>query len=260
MLETGSRLDPVIGIAVTVGRCAMTTPQQATSRDSSPGTAASQRVAAYLRRAILSGAIAPGERIRQEEIAERLGASRLPVREALHMLETEGLTQLETNKGARVPVLDRGDVDIIYRMRERLEPLALIESIRFLTGDQEKELADIQDRIESNDDVADFLELDRRFHLLSYAGCQSEQLSASVTRLWNSSQHYRRAFMMLTGSARRWVVNAEHRLLLEAITRRDPVDCERYLAGHIRRTRIQLTEHPEVFAPVRPRSRSSAAS
>nr|SBO93734.1 Transcriptional regulator, GntR family [Nonomuraea gerenzanensis] len=50
-------------------------------------------MADHLREAILSGAIAPGERIRQEEPAERLGASRLPVREALRMLEAEGLTE-----------------------------------------------------------------------------------------------------------------------------------------------------------------------
>jgi DNA-binding GntR family transcriptional regulator len=43
------------------------------------------------------------------------------------------------------------------------------------------------------------------------------------------------------------VINAEHRLLLDAITRRDPVDAERYLSGHIRRTRIELARHPEIF-------------
>jgi DNA-binding GntR family transcriptional regulator len=53
--------------------------------------------------------------------------------------------------------------------------------------------------------------------------------------------------MLIGGAERRWFVNAEHRLLLDAITRRDSVDCERYLAGHIRRTRIQLAQHPEIF-------------
>jgi DNA-binding GntR family transcriptional regulator len=53
--------------------------------------------------------------------------------------------------------------------------------------------------------------------------------------------------MALSGPSRMWVVNAEHRLLLDAIERRDPVDAERYLSGHIRRTRIELDRHPEVF-------------
>lgn len=109
------------------------------------------------------------------------------------------------------------------------------------------ELAHIQDRIEANNDIGDFLDLDRQFHLLSYSGCAIEQLLSSVTRLWNSTQHYRRAFMMISGPGRRWIVNAEHRLVLDAIQRRDAVDADRYLSGHIRRTRIELSHHPEVF-------------
>jgi DNA-binding GntR family transcriptional regulator len=207
----------------------------------------SERIAAHLRDAILSGEIPPGSRIRQEEIAERLGTSRLPVREALRMLETEGLTQLEANKSARVPALDRDELGVVYEMRERIETLALRLSLPYLTTQQESELYRIQDEIEANDDVGTFLELDRRFHLGTYAGCPSGELLTTVTRLWNSTQHFRRAFMLIGGAERRWFVNAEHRLLLDAITRRDSVDCERYLAGHIRRTRIQLAQHPEIF-------------
>ena len=96
--------------------------------------AASERIAASLREAILSGEIAPGQWIRQEEVAARLGASRLPVREALRMLEAEGLTEHEANKGSRVPLLDRHEVDVVYQMRERLEPLALSESLPHLTA------------------------------------------------------------------------------------------------------------------------------
>jgi DNA-binding GntR family transcriptional regulator len=53
--------------------------------------------------------------------------------------------------------------------------------------------------------------------------------------------------MQLTGPGRRWVVNAEHRLLLDAIERRDETDAGRFLAGHIRRTRIELRRHPDLF-------------
>jgi DNA-binding GntR family transcriptional regulator len=212
------------------------------------GDAASQRVADYLREAILSGQIAPGERIRQEDIAERFGASRLPVREALRMLEAEGLTEHHRHKGARVPRLDMHEVDVIYQMRERIEPLALTESIPHLTEDDFRKLQEIQRKIESNTDIGEFLALDRELHLLTYSGCGIDQLSSMVVRLWNSTQHYRRAYMHLSGPARRWVVNAEHRLLLDAIERRDAVDAERCLSGHIRRTRIELSQHPEVFA------------
>ena len=216
--------------------------------ESSPRTeAASERVASYLREAILGGQIAPGSKIRQEEIAEQLGASRLPVREALRMLESEGLTQFEVNKGARVPAFDRDELEVIYEMQERIETLALRLSLPFLTGAVEDELHALQDRIESTTDVSVFLDLDRQFHLLTYVGCPSAELLGSVTRLWNSTQHYRRAFMLLKADERWSIVNAEHRLLLDAIARGDEVDCERYLSGHIRRTRIQLVNHPEIF-------------
>jgi DNA-binding GntR family transcriptional regulator len=209
--------------------------------------AARQRIADHLREAILGGDIAPGQRVRQEEVANRLGASRLPVREALRMLEAEGLIEHETNKGARVPRLDMHEVDVIYQMRERLEPLALSESIPHLTEVDLLRLKHIQEQIEANIDVGHFLELDREFHLLTYTGCRIDPLSSMVTRLWNSTQHYRRAFVSLSGSGRRWVINAEHRLLLDAVERRDITDAERYLNGHIRRTRIELARHPEVF-------------
>ena len=213
-----------------------------------PGVgAASSRVAHYLRHAILSGEIGPGEWIRQEEVAERLGSSRLPVREALRILEAEGLTEHEPRRGARVPQLSLHEVDVLYRMREQLEQLAIAESIPNLGVADVARLEEIQARIEGNTDVATFLELDREFHLHSYTGCRIEQLTGTVTRLWNSTAHYRRTFVTLTGPGRRWVINAEHRLLLDAISRRDVVDAEQCVAGHIRRTRTELARHPEIF-------------
>ncbi|MDQ6933883.1 MAG: GntR family transcriptional regulator [Actinomycetota bacterium] len=217
------------------------------TKAASEASSASQRAADHLRAAILGGLIGPGQRVHQEVVARRIGSSRLPVREALRMLEAEGLLESDPNKGARVPVLDMREADVIYQMRERLEPLALTQSIPHLTHEDILRLGDLQNLIETNDDVGRFVDLDRQFHLLSYAGCQTEQLSSMVTRLWNSTQHYRRAFVSLGGPGRMWVVNAEHRLLLDAIERRDTADGERYLGGHIRRTRVALDRHPEVF-------------
>ncbi len=214
------------------------------------GGAASARVASYLRDLILSDELKPGDRIRQEDIGGRLGASRLPVREALRMLEAEGLTEHEPNKGARVARLTMHELEVTYRMRERLEPLALTESLPLLSHDDHAQLADVQRRIEDNTDLDRFLELDREFHLGTYSGCHIDPLNAMVTRLWNSTQHYRRAYVALGGQERMWVVNSEHRLLLDAVVRRDVVDAERFLEGHIRRTRIELVRHPSVFPDV----------
>ena len=211
--------------------------------------AASLRVAAHLRQAILDGEIPPGGRLRQEEIAERFGASRLPVREALRILTAEGLTEHEPNKGARVPLLGAREVDVLYQMRERLEPLALAESLPGLDPDVLAELSALQDAIEAYTDVTEFLRLDREFHLLTYSRCAIEPLHGMVVRMWNSTQYYRRLFMEMSGEQRRWVVNAEHRLLLDALRRRDAVDAGRVLEGHIRRTRVELSQHPSIFTP-----------
>src|SRR3954467_9065041 len=146
------------------------------------GGAASARVAASLRDLILRDVLRPGDRIRQEEVAERSGASRLPVREALRMLEAEGLTEHEPNKGARVPRLSMHELDVIYRMRERLEPVALAESLPRLDQADLDHLADLQQQIEDNTDLDRFLELDRAFHLGTYSGCDIDPLNAMVTR------------------------------------------------------------------------------
>lgn len=208
-----------------------------------------QRVADELRRAILSGELPPGARVRQWEVEERTGASRLPVREALHLLAAEGLVQSEPNKGARVAVLSADDVDLIYQMRERLEPLALLTTMPLLSEADLDRLTRLQSQIQDNSDPDEFLRLDREFHLLTYSRTELEPLASTVLRMWNSTQYYRRAFMRLVGSRQQWIINAEHMLLLDALRRQDGTDAERYLSGHIRRTRVELSRHPEVFLP-----------
>jgi DNA-binding GntR family transcriptional regulator len=208
-----------------------------------------QRIAAELRAAILDGRYLPGERIRQEEVADRHRVSRLPVREALRVLESEGLVEQEPHKGARVARLDAEQLDALYRIRERVEPLALTLSIPLLGDSAFDELERIQLAIEANTDLVRFLALDRELHLMTYSGCRVDHLGDLVVRLWNSTQHYRRAFVRLAGPSRMWVVNAEHRLLIDAIRRRDVEDGERFLAGHIRRTRIELAGRSELWAP-----------
>ena len=201
---------------------------------------ASHRIADRLREQILSGALAPGARIRQEEVASALGASRLPVREALRILQSQGLVEIRANSGAWVSQMDLDECQVTYKMRERLEPLALAESIPNLTPETLEQLDQLQERIEANNDLAEFLRLDRQLHLLTYAGNPYRELGELIERLWNTTQPYRRAYVQRSGHHRDWVINAEHRLLLDAIRRSDTQEAERILAGHIRRTRLAL--------------------
>src|SRR4029077_2652017 len=82
------------------------------------------RVHAALREAITSGRLRPDERIKQEKVAAELGVSRTPVREALHLLEREGLVRLVPRRGAVVPGVTAADVRELYELRELLEPAA----------------------------------------------------------------------------------------------------------------------------------------
>lgn len=208
---------------------------------------ASHRIADILRAKILAGEWLPGERIRQEEIADEHRASRIPVREALRILETDGLVQVISNQGAWVASLTRAECLEQYEIRERLEPLLLRESLPNLSADEINKLDQLAEEINLNRDVASFMKLDRQFHMLSYAGAPNTTLKEIIERLWNTTQHYRRAYATMAGSPGLDVTHLEHKLLVEAITRRDSEDAERIIAGHIRRTRLLLAQHPEVF-------------
>ncbi|MCW2840184.1 MAG: GntR family transcriptional regulator [Aeromicrobium sp.] len=213
----------------------------------STGSVASLRIADGLRRAILAGEFAPGERMRQEVIATRFGASRLPVREALRILQSDGLVTLVANSGAWVSQLDERECAESYEIRERLEPLLLRESMPGLTAHDIAAMRRLAEEMERKPEVETFLRLDREFHLLSYSRAETVLLSALIERLWNTTQHYRRAFAVLVGADGRRVVHYEHFLLVDAIQRGDAEDAQRVLGGHIRRTRLELAQHPEVF-------------
>jgi DNA-binding GntR family transcriptional regulator len=216
------------------------------------GNVASHRIAGSLRTAILDGSYLPGERIRQEDVAARSGASRIPVREALRMLDAEGLVTLVVNSGAWVTALTGDECAEMYMIRERLEPLLLRRSMPRLDAAAVDRLGRLADDMETRAGVEAFMRADREFHLSSYAGAASGQTWQIIHRLWNTTQHYRREFtrraVSSSGDSGLGVTHLEHRLLLDAIRRQDPDDAERVLVTHIRRTRLELEKHPEIFA------------
>jgi DNA-binding GntR family transcriptional regulator len=210
---------------------------------------ASRRIADTLRAAILDGRYLPGERIRQEEVAARSGASRIPVREALRMLDSEGLVTLVANTGAWVASLTMAECDETYLIRERLEPLLLHFSLPGLDEAAVGRLAELVATMEApGAGIDEFLRADREFHLSSYAGAPPGQTRQIIGRMWNTTQHYRREFTRLAARDGLRATHLEHRLLLDCISRGDADDAERVLVTHIRRTRLELQQHPEVFA------------
>jgi DNA-binding GntR family transcriptional regulator len=82
---------------------------------------------------LVSGALPPGSRIRQDELADRLGVSKIPVREALQRLAASGLLRFESNRGAVVPVLTAGEAAEVYALRRAIEPVLLARAVPRLT-------------------------------------------------------------------------------------------------------------------------------
>ena len=212
-----------------------------------PHGEAGVRIAAALREEILGGSYKPGERIRQQELAGRHGASRVPVREALRILEAEGLVTLVMNAGSWVSQLSAQECTEMYQMRERLEPLLLGYSASSLSDEVIERLQRLADEMRQTSDVERFLRLDREFHLSSYSAASTIMLDDTVVRLWNRTQHYRRAYTHMFRAERDDSVHYDHQLLVAALRNRDSEDAERVLAGHIRRTRLALSRHPEIF-------------
>lgn len=205
------------------------------------------QVTSGIRELILSGELHPGVRIGQDALATRFGTSRLPVRDALRQLESEGLVILTPNSSARVAKLELRECTEIYKIRELIEPLALAESIPNMSDEQVAELETAVSEIELTRDSDVFLKLDREFHLSSYRAANMPQLESLVQRFWNTTQHYRRAYTKMVWEQGNWIINSEHRLQIEAIKRRDAVDAGQILKMHIRRTRQALARHPELF-------------
>jgi DNA-binding GntR family transcriptional regulator len=212
-----------------------------------PHGEAGATIAAALREEILGGGYQPGERIRQQELAGKHGASRVPVREALRILEADGLITIVANAGSWVSRLSAQECTEMYQMRERIEPLLLSYSVPLLPAHDIEQLQDLADAMQRSTDAEQFIRLDRKFHLLSYSAASTITLGDTIMRLWNRTQHYRRAYTRMFRAERDDSVHYDHQLLVAALRNRDAEDAERVLAGHIRRTRLALARHPEIF-------------
>src|SRR5258705_3070656 len=111
---------------------------------SSDGVAAGS-IRSHLREFILGGSLHPGVVISQVELARSLGVSRTPLREALRMLQEEGLIEAEPNRRARVTRFDPSDLDTVYGCRVMLESLGCVLTVRSFTDDEVSRLKDALD-------------------------------------------------------------------------------------------------------------------
>ena len=196
-------------------------------------------IARDLREQILEGQLAPGRRISQLSIAEHYGVSRLPVREALRELSSEGLVILESGKGARVAAMNGGDLREVYLLRERLEPLVIGLAVPLVTSADLSQAEEVLHRMEAIEPPdAEWLRLDRQFHMIWYERAQMPRMIRTIDQLWDVAQRYRSTYSMTPGMG--GTSNLEHWQLLESIRRRSAKDAELLLEVHVRRTRLAL--------------------
>lgn len=212
-----------------------------------PALVASQRVADLLAERILSGQLPPDTRIKQDELAAELAISRIPIRDALRILERRGLVVLRPNAGARVTRSSGRDLDICYRMREQLEPMLLAESLPRLRDADIEEMRDTLAALDAATGVEAYLPLDRHFHWIAFRHHDAPQLADTVGRLWDTSQCYRRAYARLALHNGGRVLRTEQQIYFSAIERRELETAQAALILHIRRTRVGLDKYAHLI-------------
>lgn len=192
---------------------------------------------AQLRNLVLTGQLLPGEKLNQAELAERLGVSRVPIREALSALRSEGLVESRTNTGFTVirPTLE--DFAEIYLMRGLLED-ALLESVVLENVDlaalrSDNELLGLLDPVTQ---FEEYRAANERFHFGIFEQSPLRMVRREVGRLWTLSEFYRSIY--IRGDARHRRVVDDHSRIIEAIEQGDHDELVKLSDEHRRETEI----------------------
>lgn len=189
-----------------------------------------------LRRSILNGELAPGEKLYAERLAEQWGVSATPVRETFQRLAGEGLVVIEPQRGARVAPLSVDEAIEVYELRLLLDPVALQQSMQ-AAGDDAVFVTEVHDAhrrmVGRHATVADYHDAHRAFHLAIVSLCPNRRMLAEVTQLLDHSQRFQ---MVGAGSVRRGDPAGEHSALLDAVVAGDRRAAVRVLKQHLRGT------------------------
>jgi DNA-binding GntR family transcriptional regulator len=185
-------------------------------------------ILAVVRRAVLAGIVQPGVKLGQEDLASIFGTSRIPVREALRVLEHEGLVRSEPHRGFAVTALDADQVEEVYELRIVLEAHAIREAIPLLTESDLAELDQLHDEMERGGDPETQLERRERFYMRLYSVTARPRLVGLIARL---HQEVARSL--------RWKLvqhsPTQHQAVYEAIRRGDADAAVEELTQHYRK-------------------------
>ena len=225
-------------------------------RSSSLASAAQQEI----EHAILRGELAPGAKLNEATIAERLGVSRGPVREAFRMLEQAGLLRQEKNRGAFVRHIDIGEAMEIYELRAMMDEAVGRKLARDITPEQIKTARAIvgsMERAVKAGDADTYHLLNLEFHDALVEFTANRKLAAMYRLLINQLWLFRRLNL---ADARVLPVSAsEHLGIVKAIESGDPERAARAMRAHVEQSRERtLHNHPSASSPAAPPTDSPA--
>ena len=189
-----------------------------------------------LRDAILTGKLVPGERLMENQLAEKLGVSRTPVREALRMLELENLVELVPRKGAQVLDMSEKDITNILEVRSALEGQATSLACKKMTKEDLQQLKNMEvdfEKAVADNDVEHFVDIDEDFHDLIFAATENDKLISIFRNLRIQLYRYRMAQAKNNETSMSTIV-AHHRSIIRAIENHDAEEGASIAQGHIK--------------------------
>lgn len=196
-----------------------------------------------LRNAIVSQVLVPGERLMETELAEEMGVSRTPVREAIRKLELEGYVVMIPRKGAYVSGLSIKDINEVFEIRSTLEALAAglaaVRATQEEIEEMERSLV-MEAHLWETSDLLKTIELDTRFHEMLYQVARNSRLTAMITELREQVQRFRTTTLAVPGRMK--FALDEHRRIVEAIAERNVKMAQKAALEHIESAEGALLE------------------
>ncbi|HHW31241.1 MAG TPA: GntR family transcriptional regulator [Clostridiaceae bacterium] len=194
-----------------------------------------------LKEAIIVGELKPGTRLMEVQLAEKMGVSRTPVREAIRKLELEGLVTMVPRKGAHVASLSPKDIVDVLEVRAALDGLAASLSSLKMKEDQIKELRQINKQFANfvaKENLQGSIKKDVEFHELIYRSSGNEKLMQIVSNLREQVQRFRVIYLKDYSSQKD--IESEHEEIIEAIAKKDPEAALNAAKRHIKNQEIGI--------------------
>ncbi len=188
---------------------------------------------AEIRQLILSGALPPGARLDQVELARKLDVSRHPVRQAIERLAERGFVAISPHRSAVVAEISSNDMHDLYVVRRVLEPLAIEEAFPLYNDALANQIGELEGTMQRTAAVGEldaYMEANRMFHLAMYAPCRNRHLVRTVESLFDLSERYQRTSLSQPGRMQR--SNEDHAQMVEAIRARDALRLVKLIGQH----------------------------